>query len=141
MLVELNLRRCNLITDASVRLIWRHLIHMSELRLSCCSLLTDAAFPAPPKLDVQLDALKPFPTSSATKNHNLSPLVIREHLSFLDVSGCSLITEDAIGGVVSHAPKIELVYLSGCVRVERVQVESICYKLNRDSGRPQFLYT
>ena len=125
MLVKLNLNLCKLITDASVRMIWQHLIHIRELRLSRCSLLTDAAFPAPPRLDVQLDASKPFPTSSATENHDL-------YLLILDVSGCSLISDDAIEGVISHAPKIHLIYLWGCVRVKRVHREtqnSICFRL------------
>ena len=74
MLVKLNLKHCKLITDASVRMIWQHLIHINELRLSHCTLRTDAAFPDPPRLDVQLDASIPFPTSSATENHDLSPL-------------------------------------------------------------------
>ena len=98
MLAELSLDHCKLITDVSVRLIWRHLIHIRGLFISHCPLLTDAAFPAPPRLDVQLD----------TKKLDLSPLVIREHLWILDVSGCSLITGDVIEGVVSHAPKIEV---------------------------------
>jgi F-box and leucine-rich repeat protein GRR1 len=97
--------------------------------------LTDAAFPAPPKLDVQRDASKPFPTSSATKNHDLqeSPLVIKE-LLILDVSGCSLITDDAIEGVVSHAPKLQLVFLSRLGSTV-ARVESICHKLNRETPR------
>ena len=110
MLVKLNLKYCNLITDASVCLIWQHLIHINELSLSYCTLLTDAAFPAPPGLDVQLDASKRVPTST-TKNHGLSTLLI------LDVSGCSLISDDAIEVVISHAPKIWFVNLWGCVRV------------------------
>ena len=112
---------------------------MDELSLPHCSLLTAAAFPAPLKLGVQLDASKPFQTSSATKNHDLlSPIVIREHLSILDVSGCSLITDDAIEGVVSHAPKIQVVSLLGCVRVSVERVESICHKLNRET--PKFIH-
>ena len=118
MLVELRLMYCELITDASIRLIWRHLIHIRELYLSYCSLLTDAAFPqaAPPK----------------------SPLVIGEHLLVLTVSSCSLITDDAIEGVVSHSPKIELVLLSRSATVERIA--SICRKLNRDKEAwPNFI--
>ena len=137
MLVKLCLDHCKLITDASVRLIWQHLIHMNELSLSHCPLLTDAAFPAPLMLGVQLEASKIFETYSATKKHDLlSPIAIREHLWILDVSGCSLITDNAIEGVVSHAPKIEVVVLLGCVRVERV--ESICHKLNRET--PNFIH-
>ena len=133
MLLEIDLNHCELITDGSVRLVWTHLIHMREMRLSHCSLLTDAAFPAPVKPDVQQDAPNPFPTSTTTKNDDLPPLIINrsfEHLRMLDLTACSLITDEAIEGIISRAPKIRNLVLSKCVNLTDKAVETIC-KLGR----------
>jgi len=129
MLLEMDLNHCELITDVSVRLVWTHLIHMREMRLSHCSLLTDAGFPAPLKPDVQLDAPNPFPISTMTTNDELPPLVINrsfEHLRMLDLTACPLVTDEAIEGIVSHAPKIRNLVLSKCVNLTDKAVETIC---------------
>ena len=108
--LELDLSYCELITDASVRLIWTHLIHICELCLSHCSSLTNAAFPASVKPDVQPDVPNPFLTSTTTKNDDLSPFLSTtplEDLRMLDLSACSLITDEAIKGIILHAPKIQ----------------------------------
>ena len=109
MLLEIDLDHCELITDGSVRLSSTHpsFILMREMCLSRRSLLTDVAFLAPVKPDVQLDAPSPFSTSTIIKN-DLPPLVINwsfEHLRTLDLTA-SLITDEAIEGTISHAPKI-----------------------------------
>ncbi|KAF8165532.1 hypothetical protein B0H34DRAFT_648978 [Crassisporium funariophilum] len=133
MLLELELNNCELITDVSMRLIWTHLVHMREMRLSHCSLLTEAGFPAPVRLDAQPDVPNPFPTAITKKTDELPPLVISrsfEHLRMLDLTACPLISDEAVEGIVSHAPKIRNLVLSKCVLLTDKAVESIC-KLGR----------
>jgi len=134
MLLEMDLHSCSLITDASVRLVWSNLIHMREMRLSQCSLLTDAAFPAPFGPDFHLDGVNPFLTSPFKKeNEDLTPLIINrvfENLRMLDLTACSLITDQAVEGIISHAPKVRNLVLSKCVLLTDRAVEIIC-KLGR----------
>ncbi|KAF9481818.1 RNI-like protein [Pholiota conissans] len=133
MLLEIDLNHCELITDVSVRLIWSNLIHMREMRLSQCSLLTDMAFPAPFRTDSQTDAVNPFLNPSSNKNNEFPPLVINrtfENLRMLDLTACALITDEAVEGIVSHAPKIRNLVLSKCVLLTDKSVETIC-KLGR----------
>ena len=105
MLSKLDLSYCKLITDASVRLVWTHPIYIRDLYLSGCSLLTDKAFPAPVKPYSQLDA----PNSTKNDEVELCPLVINralEDLQILNLTACSRITDEAIEGIISHAPNI-----------------------------------
>lgn len=133
MLLEIDLNHCELITDASVRLIWTHSTHMREMRLSHCSLLTDAAFPAPLKTDSQSDIVNPFTHSGSNKSNEFPPLLINrifDNLRMLDLTACALISDDAVEGIVSHAPKIRNLVLSKCVLLTDKAVETIC-KLSR----------
>jgi len=127
MLLEIDLNHCELISDASVRLIWTHLTHMREMRLSHCSLLTDAAFPAPFRQDT--DIINPFASSNANRLDDLPPLIVNrtfENLRMLDLTACALVTDDAVEGIVSHAPKIRNLVLSKCVLLTDKAVEAIC---------------
>ncbi|KAF8914177.1 hypothetical protein CPB84DRAFT_1840911 [Gymnopilus junonius] len=129
MLLEIDLNHCELISDVSVRLIWTHLVHMREMRLSHCSLLSDAAFPAPLRPDSQADVVNPFANSNAKKTEELVPLTVNrifENLRMLDLTACALITDDAVEGVVSHAPKIRNLVLSKCSLLTDKSVETIC---------------
>ena len=129
MLLEIDLNHCELISDVSVRLIWTHLVHMREMRLSHCSLLTDAAFPAPLRPDSQTDGVNPFANSTAKKTDELQPLIINrtfENLRMLDLTACALITDEAVEGIISHAPKIRNLVLSKCSLLTDKSVETIC---------------
>ncbi|KDR83946.1 hypothetical protein GALMADRAFT_236454 [Galerina marginata CBS 339.88] len=129
MLLEIDLNHCELVSDVSVRLIWTHLTHMREMRLSHCSLLTDAAFPAPLRSDSQTDIVNPFANSNAKRIDDLLPLIINrifENLRMLDLTACALITDDAVEGIVSHAPKIRNLVLSKCSLLTDKAVETIC---------------
>ncbi|KAG6869334.1 hypothetical protein C0993_000087 [Termitomyces sp. T159_Od127] len=111
LLLEIDLNHCCLITDTSLRDIWIHSTHMREMRVSHCSQLTDAAFPASPRLEGFLypDSRHVFPSSSNEAASELPPLVLPrplEHLRMLDLTMCSLVTDDAIEGIVHYAPKI-----------------------------------
>ena len=131
LLLEIDLNQCHLVTDVSVRDIWLYSGNMREMRLSHCSQLTDAAFPSP--LRSQQAAQEghhrhPFP-SSAFRTDDLPPLIISrsfDHLRMLDLTACSLVTDDAIEGIISHAPKIRNLVLSKCSLLNDKSVEMIC---------------
>lgn len=130
MLLEIDLHNCSLVTDVSIRRIWTNLLHMREMRLSHCSLLTDAAFPAPFGPEYHTECVNPFANSSIKKeNEELPPLIICrifENLRMLDLTACPLITDQAVAGIVSHAPKIRNLVLSKCALLTDRAVESIC---------------
>ncbi|KAJ7284001.1 RNI-like protein [Mycena rebaudengoi] len=127
LLLEIDLNHCKLITDISIRDIWTHSNHMREMRLSHCPELTDAAFPAPPKPDGAEAAPNPFPSSAPSDE--LPPLVLSssfEHLRMLDLTACSLVTDDAVDGIIAHAPRIRNLVLSKCGLLTDRSVENIC---------------
>ncbi|KAF8076571.1 hypothetical protein FPV67DRAFT_1559009 [Lyophyllum atratum] len=135
LLLEIDLNHCYLITDISIREIWIHSTHMREMRVSHCSELTDAAFPAPPRPEglTSPDASHPFPSYSSECPSELPPLVLSrplEHLRMLDLTACSLVTDDAIEGIISYAPKIRNLVLSKCSLLTDRSVENMC-KLGR----------
>ncbi|KAH9938310.1 uncharacterized protein B0H18DRAFT_1205573 [Fomitopsis serialis] len=134
LLLEIDLQNCKLITDVSVRKIWAHLTMMREMKLSHCVELTDLAFPAPARVEVQFaTGLNPFPASSAAVADSLPPLRVShtfEHLRMLDLTACSQITDDAIEGIVSVAPKVRNLVLAKCSQLTDAAVESLC-KLER----------
>ncbi|KAF7301833.1 SCF E3 ubiquitin ligase complex F-box protein GrrA [Mycena indigotica] len=130
LLLEIDLNHCKLVTDVSIRDIWIHSNHMREMRLSHCPELTDAAFPAPIKLETA-EAPNPFPNTVVSSD--LPPLVINktfEHLRMLDLTACSQVTDDAVDGIISHAPRIRNLVLSKCGQLTDRSVENIC-KLGR----------
>ncbi|KAE9410162.1 RNI-like protein [Gymnopus androsaceus JB14] len=135
LLLEIELTNCRLVTDAAIRDVWTYSTHMREMRLSQCSELTDTAFPAPIRRDmknVSEASVNPF-ANSAANSTDLPPLIINrtfEHLRMLDLTACSKVTDDAIEGIVSHAPKIRNLVLSKCGLLTDRSVESVC-KLGR----------
>jgi len=131
LLLEIDLNHCELITDVSIRDIWTYSTHMREMRLSHCVELTDAAFPAPlkPETNGQPDVPNPFPSFGTKTADQLPPLVLSrsfEHLRMLDLTACSLVTDDAVEGIISHAPKIRNLVLSKCGLLTDRSVENIC---------------
>jgi F-box and leucine-rich repeat protein GRR1 len=75
-------------------------------------LLTDKAFPSPFQKDQSSD---------------LTPLILRhsaDSLRVIDLSQCK-ITDDAVEGIVSHAPRIQTFILSGCSLLTDKALESI----------------
>ena len=130
LLLEIDLNNCKQITDRSVRDIWIYSTHMRELRLSHCTELTDAAFPAPPRQDAHPSpANNPFPTPTTHFAEELPPLILSrpfDHLRMLDLTACSLITDDAIEGIISHAGKLRNIVFSKCSKLTDRTVEIIC---------------
>lgn len=74
------------------------------------------------------DGEKPLPPRPITWLEELPPLILRhtaDNLRVLDLSFCK-ITDDAIEGIVRHAPKIQNLNLSGCTSLTDRALESIC---------------
>lgn len=103
-----------------------HYRKLRTLRLANDPLLTDSAFPAAPQEDS--DSLrgrqrnsepigdKPLPRRLMTQAEDLSPLILRhcaDNLRVLDLTQCQ-ITDEAVEGIVCHAPRIQTFILSGC---------------------------
>lgn len=147
-LIELELCDLPLLTPLSVRDLWSfsrsvvvvrisrilsaHIIcrKLRTLRLARCSLLTEKAFPSPlgSKLPDTVGSEKPLPPRPSTWLDTLPPLVLRhsaENLRVLDLTSCK-VTDDAIEGIVLHAPKIQSLILSGCSLLTDRAIQSIC---------------
>lgn len=128
LLLEIDLTHCKQITDVSVRDLWTFSTHMREMRLSHCSELTDSAFPAAQKTDIAIDGPNPFPTSNVFLPDRLPPLRVSrrfDHLRLLDLTACSAITDEAIEGIISVAPKIRNLVLAKCSLITDHAVECI----------------
>ncbi|KAA1466772.1 RNI-like protein [Dentipellis sp. KUC8613] len=128
LLLEIDLHNCKHITDRAVRELWVHSHTMREMRLSQCVELTDLAFPAPPQSrEPPSSTNNPFPQQ--TIPDELPPLRLKrpyEHLRMLDLTNCCNITDDAIEGIISVAPRIRNLMLSKCTALTDRSVESIC---------------
>ncbi|EGN93025.1 hypothetical protein SERLA73DRAFT_116413 [Serpula lacrymans var. lacrymans S7.3] len=128
-LVELELCDLPLLTAIAVRDIWSYSRKLRVLRLSRCSLLTDKAFPCSSAWGEAAPDGKPLPHRPVTWLDALPPLFLRhtaENLRVLDLGYCTKITDEAIEGIVLHAPKIQTLVLSGCSKLTDRAVESIC---------------
>ncbi|KAF5363421.1 hypothetical protein D9756_000384 [Leucocoprinus leucothites] len=135
LLLEIDLDHCALVTDIGVRSLWQHCTNMREMRLAHCPELTDSAFPASPRMEKRvLPDTDPFISlSNYDPAQLLPPLVLNrsfEHIRMLDLTACSKITDDAIEGIISHAPKIRNLVLSKCGLLTDRAIETIS-KLGR----------
>lgn len=117
LLLEIDLNGCHKVTAKSVQDLWKMSKHMRELRLSHCLDLRDEAFPVSPSaLDVNL------------ATYSLPPLRLAnlfDHLRMLDLT-CLPITDAAVDGIISAAPKIRNLVLAKCGELTDKSVESIC---------------
>ena len=130
-LVEIELCDLPLVTALSVRDLWSFSRKLRILRLAGCPLLTDKAFPSPVRWSSSIEAEtdKPLPPNPSTWPDKLPALVLRqnaENLRVLDVGNCTKLTDEAIEGIVSHAPKMQTLVLSGCSLLTNRAIESIC---------------
>jgi len=102
---------------------------LRTLRLARCPLLTDKAFPSPlryPLADANDE--KPLPPRPTTWLDQLPPLILphsTENLRVLDLTFTE-ITDEAVEGIVAHAPKIQNFRLSGCTLLTDRALHSIC---------------
>ncbi|KIY74192.1 RNI-like protein [Cylindrobasidium torrendii FP15055 ss-10] len=132
LLLEIDINHCKLITDNAIRQIWLHCDNVRELRFAHCELLTDLAFPVPHKQNPVIDNNNPFPNNKPAEE--LPPLILGnrmlEHMRMLDLTACSKITDEAIEGIISHAPRIRNLSLPKCSQITDKGLEAIC-KLGR----------
>jgi F-box and leucine-rich repeat protein GRR1 len=136
-LTELELCGLPLLTAVSVRDIWTFSRKLRTLRLARCALLTDKAFPVSvitspldPSSPASLGPDKPLPPRPSTWLDDLPPLILThniESLRILDLTDCAKLTDEAIEGIVTHAPKIQTLVLSGCKMITDRSVRSICH--------------
>lgn len=93
-------------------------------------LLTDKAFPSPFKHDPYSGSEsneKPLPHRPTTWLELLPPLILRhsaDNLRVIDLTQCK-ITDNAIQGIVRHAPRIQTFILSGCSLLTDRALDSI----------------
>ncbi|KAF4574949.1 hypothetical protein EYR36_006301 [Pleurotus pulmonarius] len=140
-LSELDLRDLPLLTPLSIRDVWTYSRKLRSLRLARCALLTDKAFPS--HLGASEDSLgfpeeeKPLPPRPTTWIDKLPPLMLAhsaDNLRILDISYCDKITDDAIEGIVIHAPRIQNLALAGCTQLTNKAIDHICLLMdNLDS--------
>ena len=127
-LLEIDLNCCERVTDTSVRELWTHSVHMREFRFSHCPELSDQGFPAPVK-EIPPVGPNPFPNSASLATPQYPPLKLRrpfEHLRMIDLTACPNLTDDAVEGIVTNAPKIRNLVLAKCVALTDAAVQSIC---------------
>lgn len=129
-LVELELNDQPLITAVSVRDVWSYSRKLRTLMLARSPQLTDTALPSPIKtLTGPASDEKPLPARPHTWLDQLPPLVLRHtaiDLRVLDLSYCPKLTDEAVKGIVAHAPLLRSLALAGCPNLTDDAVESIC---------------
>ena len=90
---------------------------LRTFRLANNPLLTDKAFPSALAEGLaETEEDKPLPHRPTTWLEQLPPLILRhsaDNLRVLDLSHCK-VTDDAVEGIVNHAPRIQTFILSGC---------------------------
>jgi F-box and leucine-rich repeat protein GRR1 len=121
LLLEIDLNGCHRVSPKSVQDLWKKSKHMRELRLSHCLDLRDESFPVSPSIpDANLAAY--------AAQQSLPPLRLTnpfDHLRMLDLT-CLPITDGAVDGIISAAPKIRNLVLAKCTELTDKSVESIC---------------
>lgn len=132
LLLEMDLNGCTSISNAAIRELWTCSGHIRELKLGLIGgALTDDAFPVPadaqprtitaPNQTLTL-ALPSEPTFTTTRSF--------EHLRILDLTGCTSLTDAAVEGIISVAPKIRNLVLAKCTLLTDSAIASVC-KLGR----------
>ncbi|KAF8308478.1 RNI-like protein, partial [Clavulina sp. PMI_390] len=99
LLLELDLTNCDKLTDRAIREVWLHLHHLRELQLNHVTGLTDDAFPT---------------RNSHPNPYTLSPAHPFDHLRLLDLTSCALLTDAALEGIITNAPRIRQLTLTRC---------------------------
>ncbi|CUA69166.1 SCF E3 ubiquitin ligase complex F-box protein grrA [Rhizoctonia solani] len=135
LLLEMDLTGCTSISNDAIREIWACSGHIRELKLGMIgSALTDDAFPVP--ADPQPPRMITSPNGSQSPALTLPPetglTTTRsfEHLRILDLTGCTSLTDAAIEGIISVAPKIRNLVLAKCTLLTDNAIASVC-KLGR----------
>ncbi|TRM67643.1 hypothetical protein BD626DRAFT_554717 [Schizophyllum amplum] len=127
-LLELELCDLPLVSALSLRDVWMFSRQLRTLRVARCHQLNDKAFPSSLGPDMPNFSMeKPLPPRPTTWLDELQPLTLHHtahNLRVLDLTSCN-ITDDAIEGIVAHAPRIQSFILSGCSDLTDRALESI----------------
>ena len=133
LLLEVDLISCPLISAISLLQLFRTSHHLRELSLQACTAITDAGFPPPQSsLLVAADPLPPLVTQRGLQVAQPLPLSYQpqirqfDHLRYLDLTSLNLISDDAVRGIVKHAPRIRNLILAKCAHLTDDAVEAIC---------------
>ncbi|KAG8765300.1 SCF ubiquitin ligase complex subunit [Ceratobasidium sp. 428] len=134
LLLEMDLNGCTEISNRAIRELWTCSRHIRELKLGLIgAALTDEAFPAP----VDNQARIPNNTPGNSEPQPLIPVETSlqttrsfEHLRILDLTGCTSLTDTAVEGIISVAPKIRNLVLAKCALLTDNAIASVC-KLGR----------
>ena len=143
---ELELSDLHLLTPLSVRDIWTFAMNLQRLKLCNCVHITDKGFPyvpmgpmGPMDRPSSLATLASFPLEESpwtdgsrppTWLETLPPLIFSSghklaHLRLLDLSHCSRLTDAAIIGVVTYAPRLQHLSLSACTQLTDASAEAV----------------
>ncbi|KAH9927270.1 uncharacterized protein B0H18DRAFT_1003809 [Fomitopsis serialis] len=140
---ELELCDLHLLTPLSIRDVWTFSMKLQRLKLANCVHLTDKAFPYVPDVlparPSSLASLASFPLEEPPWTNGsrpptwleaLPPLTFSSghklaHLRLLDISNCQRLTDAAIIGIVTYAPRIQHLSLSACARLTDISAEAV----------------
>ncbi|KAG9104282.1 SCF ubiquitin ligase complex subunit [Ceratobasidium sp. 370] len=135
LLLEMDLNGCTAISNPAIRELWTCSRHIRELKLGLIgAALTDDAFPTP--VDNQAArAIANSPAGSEPQpfipvETSLHTTRSFEHLRILDLTGCTSLTDTAVEGIISVAPKIRNLVLAKCALLTDNAIASVC-KLGR----------
>jgi F-box and leucine-rich repeat protein GRR1 len=134
LLLEMDLNGCSAISNPAIRELWTCSGHIRELKLGLIgAALTDEAFPVP--VDGQSARMITNTAASPTSSPLITETSLQatrsfEHLRILDLTGCTSLTDTAVEGIISVAPKIRNLVLAKCTLLTDNAIASVC-KLGR----------
>lgn len=130
---RLKLTSCSNITDYSVQKIIQNCTSLVELDLADCNKISDAtaamAFIRLPQLREFRLAFDMNISDSAILS--LPPSAFYDKLRLMDLTSCSLITDDSIERLISVAPRLRHLVLAKCVNITDLSLNAIT-KLGRN---------
>ena len=115
-LLEVDLTKCS-ISSQSISLFWKKGINTREVRIGQCALIDDSAFPQSTN-NQSLSNYHYSITNQPTIKHF-------EVLRYIDLTSCTLITDEAIKRIITHAPKVRNLVLAKCSNLTDVAVKHI----------------
>ncbi|GAA6024419.1 hypothetical protein JCM10207_003409 [Rhodosporidiobolus poonsookiae] len=153
LLLEVDLASCSSITSLAVMQLFRTSHVLRELSLPGCTALTDDGFPDADNFVLSSSASAdpiyagPAPSGSAsgpvmtlTTGETIplptplrSPPAFKpfDHLRYLDLTACQLVTDASVAGIVKYCPKLRNLILAKCTRLTDDALLEIC-KIGRN---------
>lgn len=142
LLLEVDMVGCQLITAKSLFQLFRTSSHLRELSLAGCSEVDDTGFPPGSQQDSEmmsqqesdrsmtapafLTTLTGGPIPTPIPLYQSPSLAILDHLRYLDLTQLSLLTDNALEGIVKYMPRIRNLILAKCVGITDDGIDSIC---------------